>query len=65
MGQLKSRSLSKFREKFPHLKEVYWNENIVWSAGYFVTSVGADEKTIKEYVKHRGEQDLGQLRMEL
>ena len=65
MGQLKSQSASHLRRRFPHLQKVYWKENIVWSTGYFVSSVGADEKTINKYVKHQGDQDLGQLRMEL
>jgi len=65
MGKLKSQSASMLRKQFPHLKKVYWKENIVWSSGYFVSSVGADETTIQNYVKHQGDQDLGQLRMEL
>ena len=40
-------------------------EGNVWSPGYFVSSVGVDEETIKKYVEHQGQQDLGQLRMEL
>ena len=40
-------------------------ENIVWSPGYFVSSVGVDEETIKNYVEHQGQQDSGQLRLEL
>jgi putative transposase len=47
------------------LSKVYWKENIMWSPGYFVSSVGLDEKTIKNYVEHQGHQDSGQLRMEL
>lgn len=65
IGRLKSQSASNLREQFPHLKKVYWNENKVWSAGYFASSIEADEKTVKAYVKHQGDQDLNQLRMEL
>jgi len=47
------------------LGKVYWKENIVWSPGYFISSVGMDEKIIRKYVEHQGQQDSGQLRMKL
>jgi len=65
MGILKSQSASQLREQFAWLSKVYWKENITWSTGYFVSSVGIDEVTITNYVEHQGNQDLGQLRMEL
>ncbi len=65
MGQLKSQSASLVRSKFSWLQKVYWKENIVWSPGYFVSSVGIDEVTIKRYVETQGQQDSGQLRMKL
>ena len=65
MGQLKSQSTSLVRRKFAWLQNVYWKENIVWSPGYFVSSVGIDEATIKRYVETQGQQDSGQLRLKL
>ncbi len=65
MGRLKSQSASQLRKKFTWLKKVYWNENVVWSPGYFVSSVGIDEETIKRYVEHQGKQDSGQLPLKL
>jgi len=65
MGQLKSQSASRLRTKYPWLEKVYWKENIVWSPGYFVSSVGIDEETIKRYVEHQGNQDSGQFHLEL
>ena len=65
MGKLKSQSASELRKHFAYLSKVYWKENIVWSPGYFVSSVGVDERTIKNYVAHQGQQDSGQLLMEL
>jgi putative transposase len=65
MGKLKSQSASSLRKHFKYLSKIYWKENIVWSPGYFVSSVGIDEETIKNYVKHQGDQDSGQLRLEL
>ena len=63
MGQLKSQSASRLRKSYPWLKKVYWNENIVWSSGYFVSSVGIDEHIIKSYVEHQGNEDSGQLKL--
>ena len=65
MGRLKSQLASRMRKFFPWLSKVYWNENIVWSPGYFVSSVGIDEKTIRKYVELQGQQDSGQLQEEL
>ena len=48
MGRLKSQSASELRRAFKWLEKVYWKENIVWSPGYFVSSVGLDEKVIKK-----------------
>ena len=60
VAQLKSQSASTLRKKFAWLARVYWKENIVWSPGYFASSVGVDETTIKHYVAHQGRQDSGQ-----
>ena len=65
MGKLKSQSTSQLRKYFPWLAKVYWNENIIWSPGYFVSSVGVDEETIKKYVEFQGRQDSGQLQLKL
>ena len=65
MGKLKSQSSSRLRKKFTLLEKVYWDDKIVWSPGYFVSSIGVDEKLIREYVKHQGEQDSGQILKDL
>ena len=65
LGKFKSQSAAELRRKFQWLSKVYWKENIVWSPGYFVSSIGVDENIIKNYVEHQGQQDLGQLRMKL
>jgi putative transposase len=65
MGKFKSQSVSELRRQYAWLKKVYWKENLVWSPGYFVSSVGVDKQTIKRYVEHQGQQVSGQLRLEL
>jgi putative transposase len=53
------------REKFAWLEEVYWKERVVWSPGYFVSTVGLDERQITEYVRWQGGQDSGQAKLDL
>ena len=65
MGKLKSQLSSGLRRYFKWLCKVYWKENVVWSPGYFISSLGIDEETIKRYVEYQGQQDSGQLRMKL
>jgi len=63
IGQIKSQSASRLRKKFSWLSKVYWKENIVWSPGYFVSTVGIDEKSIIKYVQFQESQDLGQAKL--
>ena len=65
MGKLKSQSASRMRKKFNWLKKVYWKEHVMWSPGYFVSSVGVDEDVIRKYVEYQGRQDEGQHRQVL
>jgi len=65
MDIMKSQSASVLRKRFDFLSKVYWKENIVWSPGYFVSSVGVDEHIIRRYVERQGQRDLGQFREEL
>ena len=46
VGKIKGITASRLRKKFEWLKKVYWKENIVWSPGYFVSTVGIDEDKI-------------------
>ena len=48
--QMKQYTASRLREKFAWLEEAYWKEWVVWSPGYFVSTVGLDERQITEYV---------------
>ena len=64
-GQVKQYTASRLREKFAWLGKVYWKERVVWSPGYFASTVGLDTKQITEYVKRQGYQDSGQAKLEL
>ncbi len=65
MGKIKGMTASMLRKKFLWLSKVYWKENVVWSPGYFVSTIGIEEKNILKYVKWQESQDLGQAKLEL
>ena len=65
IGRIKGRSASMLRKKFAWLGKVYWKENIVWSPGYFVSTIGIDEKQIMRYVQWQGHQDSGQAKLDM
>jgi putative transposase len=64
IGRLKGQTASDLRKKFAWLEKVYWNENVVWSPGYFVSTVGVEEEQILRYVAWQGRQDSGQTKFE-
>ena len=64
LGRLKGQTASRLRKKFGWLEKVYWKENVVWSPGYFVSTVGIDEEKILKYVEWQGCQDSGQTKFE-
>ena len=64
VGRIKGITSSHLRKKFSWLKKVYWKENIVWSPGYFVSTVGVDEEKIIKYIRWQEIQDSGQAKLE-
>ena len=65
IGYIKQQTAKKLRKKFPWLKKVFKEKDGVWSVGYFVSTVGIDEKEIKRYVEWQGKKDSGQLQLKL
>ena len=63
IGRIKGRTACNLRKKFRWLEQVYWKENVVWSPGFFVSTVGLDEEQIKMYVQWQGQQDSGQAKL--
>lgn len=55
------------RKKFTYLTKTYWSEHEpgIWSTGYFVSSVGVNEATIKKYIELQGKEDSGQAQLVL
>lgn len=64
MGKLKGMTAIRLRKKFSWLGKVYWKEKVVWSPGYFVSTVGIDEDKILKYITWQRAQDLGQAKLE-
>ena len=56
VGYIKSASSRIMRQKFEYLRR----QKSMWSTGFFVSSVGANEKLIKRYIRFQEKQDLGQ-----
>ena len=65
IGRIKGKTANHLRKKFAWLEKVYWRENVVWSPGYFVATVGVDEEKIIKYVQWQERQDSGQAKLEL
>jgi putative transposase len=60
VGLIKQNTARDLKQKFPFLREVYWGTEAVWSEGYFVSTVGVNEKVIKSYIENQGKKDTGQ-----
>ncbi len=65
IGRLKGKSASTLRKQFQWMDSVYWKENVVWSPGYFVSTIGLNEEVILRYVKWQELQDSGQAKLGL
>jgi putative transposase len=61
---LKAKTGLRMRTKFPFLDKVYWARSGIWSRGYFVSTVGVSESTIRKYIEMQGEEDSGQAKLE-
>ena len=65
VGKIKNMTSTELRKKLKWLRDHYRGENVVWSPGYFVSTVGIDEEKILRYVEYQGRQDSGQAKLEL
>ena len=65
VNQIKSNTSRDMKSKFEFLEKVYWGTDSVWSTGFFVSTVGINEKIIGKYVAMQGKEDCGQAELEL
>jgi putative transposase len=49
--KLKGNSSLAIRKKFKFIREIYLEKDGIWSAGYFVSSVGLNEAQVKKYIE--------------
>ena len=57
VGYLKGKSTTMIFEQFPELKYKYRNREF-WCKGYYVDTVGKNQRRIAEYIKHQLDEDL-------
>ena len=57
MGYLKGKSSLMIFDRHANLKYKYGNRHF-WCRGYYVDTVGRNEKAIKEYVKNQLQEDI-------
>ena len=60
VGLIKQNTARELKQKFTFIKQVYWGTESVWSEGYFVSTVGINEKIIQKYIENQGKKDSGQ-----
>ena len=64
VSMIKANISSAMRKRFSFLEKVYWGIEGIWSIGYFVSTVGINEATIRKYVQMQGKEDSGQAKLE-
>ena len=55
VGDIKSNTARLMRKKFEYLARA----NELWSVGYFVSTVGTNERIIRNYIQNQEKQDTG------
>jgi putative transposase len=56
IGYIKGKSAIHIARTYGGRKRNFVGQHF-WARGYFVSTVGADEKTVREYIKHQEEAD--------
>ena len=62
---IKANTATDMRKQFPFLDRLYWDFDGIWSIGYFISTVGVNEATIRHYIENQGREDSGQAELEL
>ena len=60
--KLKADSSQHLKKKFPFINRIYTEQHDsggIWSTGYFVSTVGLDEGTVRRYIEMQGRDDAG------
>ena len=54
---LKQNASRVLKRKFAFIRRMYL-ENSIWSVGYFSSTIGLNEETIRRYIEHQGKKEL-------
>ena len=65
VGTLKKNTSRQLSLKFRFLSKVYLDNQGIWSKGFFVSTVGVNERVIRDYVNMQAKEDTGQAQLEL
>ncbi len=65
VGQLKAKTAGIFSKRYRIFEKAYKGRGIMWSMGYFVSTVGIDEHVIKRYIRYQEALDRGQMKFDL
>ena len=62
---LKCNTAKSLKSKFDYLNKVYWWTDSLWSNWYFVSTTWVSDETVRKYIEHQGQEDFGQLKIDL
>ncbi|MFH0831183.1 MAG: IS200/IS605 family transposase [Parcubacteria group bacterium] len=62
---IKANTARLLKRKFPFMSEGYFDNDTIWSIGYFVSTVSLNEQVIKRYIDIQGKEDSGQAQLVL
>ena len=57
--ELKATSSAHLKKRFPFIQKIYRKRGRLWSAGYFVSTVGLNENQIRRYIEQQNVWDRG------
>ncbi len=63
VGKMKANVSRQLRLRYLELKRTYWGA-VLWSPGFFSSTVGLNEAVIRRYMEHQGRMDKGQIQLE-
>ena len=65
VGVIKANTARQMKKKFPFLIHGYFDQDTIWSIGYFVSTVGITESIVQKYIEMQGKEDSGQAKLDL
>ncbi len=64
-GIIKANTAREMKVKFPFLVTGYFDQETIWSIGYFVSTVVITESIVQRYIAMQGKEDSGQAKLAL